>query len=245
MPDHRRPRPPPGGGWYGEGGSGHRAAIASQLRGRRPDRPPAAGPVGSHVQALARPERHDLACWIAATVGLPWRWARGSCRPARRNAVQAVLFSGRTPATVQGDLGHRPELAMNRCTHQQARGRVLRAQGNLEILYVADHRGDTARRCPPARLLSNARVLSGPRWLFDFGRMPAPLARCSPLRQSPTGGGVLFGEVPLCRGVPTSASGREEARPRHGQDQGRHKANAPTGLDRDHRPNATSAEQRP
>jgi hypothetical protein len=61
-PDHHRPRvPPTRGGRDRKRRSGQRTAVLSQVRGRQPDRPPAARPIGSHVQAAARPERHDLA----------------------------------------------------------------------------------------------------------------------------------------------------------------------------------------
>jgi hypothetical protein len=61
LPARRRRRSPTlCGGWERERGAGQRAAVSHQFPGRKPNRAPAAGPVGPHVHLLATGEDHDL-----------------------------------------------------------------------------------------------------------------------------------------------------------------------------------------
>ena len=120
MPHHHRPRvPPTSGGGDRERRSGQSGAILNQVRGRQPDRPPAARPIGSHVQALACPERHDLA--RSDRDAAPDRC--GSLAPRQRNKDRVgrygdkgdprqLLVGSRQSQAEQGDLGQpRPKLA--------------------------------------------------------------------------------------------------------------------------------------
>jgi hypothetical protein len=70
---------------------------------------------------------------------------------------------------MQGDLGQpRPELT--RTGDEQAKAALL-AQGSLEILRLAEYRGNAARHFHPDPSAVGPRVLGVIRaWLFNFGR---------------------------------------------------------------------------
>ena len=177
MPDHHRPRAPPtSGGGDGERRSGQSGAILNQVRGRQPDRPPAARPIGSHVQALACPERHDLA--RSDRDAAPDRC--GSLAPRQRNKDRVgrygdkgdprqLLVGSRQSQAEQGDLGQpRPKLAGTGDEQGEA---ALLAHGNRKILRLAEHRRDATRHCHPGPSAVEPRVPGVIHaWLSNFGR---------------------------------------------------------------------------
>jgi hypothetical protein len=151
MPTNRRPRPPrSSGGRDSEHASGQRAAISNQLHGRHPDRAPAARPVGSRVQALARPEGHDLA--RSHPEPAPDRRRFAAARQRNQDHLgrhrdngdpRQALLGSRQPQPVQGDLGQpRPKLAT--FGDEQAEAAFL-AQRGPEILRFAEDRDNTTR----------------------------------------------------------------------------------------------------
>lgn len=134
----------------GEDGPGQCSAITNQLRGRHPYRAPAAGRVGSRVQALAGAQGHDVAG--SHTDPAPDRgrsiaeWHHNQDHVGRHGDERdprQVFLGSRQPQAVQGDLGQ-PCAKCARSGDEKAKAAFL-AQHGLEILRFAEDRGNATR----------------------------------------------------------------------------------------------------
>ena len=165
MPASRRRRSPSGEELRnGEPGSAHRPAILGQIRGRQPDRAPAAGRVGSRVHPLTRAEGDDL--FRSHLDPAPDRRGSAADRQQHQEGVgghhdkgdpRQVFLCSQQPQALQRDLGQpRPKPAG---TGDQVPGNALLAQGSLKIIRFTKNRREGAWHfsSPPCSVAGLAR----------------------------------------------------------------------------------------